>query len=119
MPPGPGFRPGLRFLTRRQTWGLTIEAVLADGETVPLAEIRGRSTAEILAIDEQCRPVHGPDFVIIGTQRGGTTSLHAYLSAHPQVATPKTKELHFLTDRYERGLDWYRGQFPADAAARQ
>ena len=59
------------------------------------------------------RSVTAPDFVIIGAQRGGTTSLHAYLSAHPQVRTPATKELHFLTDRHERGLDWYLGQFPA------
>jgi len=57
--------------------------------------------------------IAAPDFVIIGTQRGGTTSLHAYLSAHPHVSTPTTKELHFVTDRYERGLDWYLGQFPA------
>jgi hypothetical protein len=28
--------------------------------------------------------------------------------------TPATKELHFLTDRYERGLDWYLGQFPEE-----
>jgi len=57
------------------------------------------------------RVIAAPDFVIIGTQRGGTTSLHANLSTHPQVKTPATKELHFLTDRYERGLDWYLGQF--------
>ena len=62
------------------------------------------------------RAVTAPDFVIIGTQRGGTTSLHAYLGAHPQVQTPATKELHFITDRYERGLDWYLGQFPAELA---
>ena len=62
------------------------------------------------------RAVTAPDFVIIGAQRGGTTSLHAYLGAHPQVETPATKELHFITDRHERGLDWYLGQFPAELA---
>jgi hypothetical protein len=33
------------------------------------------------------------------------------------VETPATKELHFVTDRYERGLDWYLGQFPAELPA--
>ncbi len=59
------------------------------------------------------REVSAPDFVIIGTQRGGTTSLHAYLRSHPDIETPAKKELHFLTDRFERGAEWYVGQFPA------
>jgi hypothetical protein len=28
------------------------------------------------------------------------------------VRAPATKELHFLTDRFARGRDWYIGQFP-------
>ena len=32
------------------------------------------------------------------------------------MQTPATKELHFITDRYDRGLDWYLGQFPAELA---
>jgi hypothetical protein len=59
------------------------------------------------------RAVTAPDFVIIGTQRGGTTSLHAYLRTHPNIQTPAKKEIHFLTDRFERGAAWYIGQFPA------
>jgi hypothetical protein len=30
------------------------------------------------------------------------------------VETPATKELHFITDRFDRGLDWYLGQFPVE-----
>lgn len=92
---------------------LTVEAVLANGKRVVLADILATAlVAKRCGWSAGSLPVVAPDFVIIGAQRGGTTSLHAYLSAHPQVKTPATKELHFLTDRYERGLDWYLGQYP-------
>ena len=109
-----GFSVWVSIDPRGHAWHIDIDAVLADGGTVGLAQIRGR------VVDDSSIPVPGnrvipaPDFVIVGTQRGGTTSLHAYLSTHPQVVTPATKELHFLTDRYERGLDWYLGQFPPE-----
>lgn len=53
-----------------------------------------------------------PDFVILGAQKAGTTSLHDYLSQHPNVAPPLTKEIHFLDYNYERGEGWYRAHFP-------
>ena len=38
-----------------------------------------------------------PDFLIVGAQKSGTSSLHAYLEEHPQlVAPPHRKELHFF-----------------------
>jgi hypothetical protein len=95
-------------------WQITVEAALANGESVEIAEIQGRVAQERFVPSPGNRAVAAPDFVIIGTQRGGTTSLHAYLSSHPQVETAATKELQFITDRYERGLDWYLGQFPAE-----
>ena len=55
-----------------------------------------------------------PDFVIIGTQRGGTTSLFSYLTSHPLIVPPSYKELHFFSLYYDRGLDWYQAQFPTD-----
>lgn len=54
-----------------------------------------------------------PGFVIIGTQRGGTTSLFNYLVEHPRVVGLKRREVHFFDQHYERGVDWYRRQFPA------
>ena len=95
-------------------WQITVEAVLANGESVNIAQIRGRVAHHPSIPAPGNRAVTAPDFVIVGTQRGGTTSLHAYLSAHPRVETPATKELHFITDRFERGLDWYLGHFPAE-----
>ncbi len=53
-----------------------------------------------------------PDFVILGAQKCGTTSLHALLSTHPQVVTAPEKEVHFFDRHWERGEAWYRSQFP-------
>ena len=38
------------------------------------------------------------NFLIVGTQKGGTTSLYRYLDQHPDVFMPKEKELHFFDE---------------------
>jgi sulfotransferase family protein len=53
-----------------------------------------------------------PGLVIIGAQKGGTTSLFNYLVQHPDVRSPLTKEIHFFDLNYEQGPGWYRGRFP-------
>jgi hypothetical protein len=53
-----------------------------------------------------------PSLLIIGAQRGGTTSLFNYLVQHPQVLAPFGKEIHYFDHYYARGIRWYRGQFP-------
>lgn len=53
-----------------------------------------------------------PDFLILGAQRAGTTSLYSYLSAHPNIAPALVKEVHFLDYNFERGEGWYRAHFP-------
>ncbi len=53
-----------------------------------------------------------PSFVIIGTQRGGTSSLHEWLSAHPAVLPTAQREVHYFDNHYDRGTRWYRAQFP-------
>ncbi len=60
-----------------------------------------------------------PDIVIIGSQRGGTTSLFRYLSVHPQIVTPRSKELNALSLHFDKGEAWYRGHFQAPAAGMQ
>ena len=52
------------------------------------------------------------DYLIIGVGKSGTSSLHQYLSQHPQVINPYEKELHFFNKNFEAGLDWYLAQFP-------
>lgn len=53
-----------------------------------------------------------PDFIIIGAQRSGTTSLFEYLSQHPQVFHGLYKEVRYFTDRYWIGPMFYRACFP-------
>jgi hypothetical protein len=45
--------------------------------------------------------------------KSGTTSLHRYLSAHPQVFMSEPKEPNFFVEElnWQRGLDWYLGLF--------
>jgi tetratricopeptide (TPR) repeat protein len=58
------------------------------------------------------KPVKFPKFIIIGSQRCGTTSLYTYLAEHPQILTPIKKEMDFLSWHFHRGIDWYLAHFP-------
>ncbi len=65
-----------------------------------------------------------PDLIVIGAQKAGTTSLHAWLTQHPQILPPFEKEVHYFdggldpyTDNFVKGTDWYRAHFPTGAAA--
>jgi len=54
-----------------------------------------------------------PDFMIIGAQKSGTTSLYKYLSKHPDIKPNYVvKELDFFDEDYSRGKVWYRSNFP-------
>ena len=62
------------------------------------------------------------DFAIVGAQKSGTTALHAFLSVHPNISMPESKEMHFfnraswidfrlpLWKHRKQGL--YHGRFP-------
>jgi hypothetical protein len=54
-----------------------------------------------------------PDFLIIGAQRCGTTSLQRYLIQHPCVAPSFRKEVHFFDRNLKKGVTWYRAHFPS------
>jgi len=60
-----------------------------------------------------------PDFIIMGTQKGGTTSLEHYLVKHPDVLSAFRKEIHYFDDgrsedekNFSKGIQWYRAMFP-------
>ena len=53
-----------------------------------------------------------PNFIIVGTQKGGTTSLFDQLSKHPQIANPYCKEIHYFNRSNNRSLAFYRAHFP-------
>jgi hypothetical protein len=59
-----------------------------------------------------------PDFLIIGTQRGGTSALHRYLAQHSNVTPGSRKEVHFFDRHYNHGEQWYRSHFPIDRRLR-
>lgn len=61
-----------------------------------------------------------PDFIIIGAPKAGTTSLHFYLSLHPEIFMPRVKEPNFFTDHpsssWSMGVEWYSSLFRSDKA---
>lgn len=54
-----------------------------------------------------------PDFLIIGAQKSGTSSLFQYLNQHPRLQGSKEKEIHFFDrdERYKKGEEWYQNFF--------
>src|SRR3954447_17800429 len=56
-----------------------------------------------------------PESYLIGAQKAGTTTLAFLLDQHPHLSIGETKEPHFFTDHWRKGLEWYRKQFPDSA----
>jgi len=69
-----------------------------------------------------------PNLIIIGAPKCGTTSLHNYLNAHPEIAMARVKEANFFLpedgddfmppSNWGQGIDWYRTHFDATARIR-
>lgn len=61
-----------------------------------------------------------PNLIVIGGARSGTTSLHYYLSLHPEIFMSRVKELCFFLERGDQPdqLAWYKSQFKAGAKFR-
>ncbi len=53
-----------------------------------------------------------PDFLIIGGQKCGTTSLYDFLIHHPGVIPATKKEIFYFSNNYEQGIHWYSSHFP-------
>ncbi|MGB3053691.1 MAG: sulfotransferase [Acidimicrobiales bacterium] len=65
----------------------------------------------------------GPDLLVIGAKRGGTTSLWRYLSEHPGILPtfPRAQQIkgtYFFDEEWSRGVRWYRSHFPTAATRR-
>jgi len=56
----------------------------------------------------------GPDFLIIGAQKCGTTSLYNYLLRHPTIVPATKRSIKFFDHgpNWDKGLMWYRAHFP-------
>jgi hypothetical protein len=77
---------------------------------------RGYGRSARLRAREVTAPLRAlPDFLIIGAQKAGTTSLYAYLCAHPDVLPAARKEVHYFDLNHARGERWYRSMFPLRA----
>jgi len=55
------------------------------------------------------------DFIIVGTQRAGTTSLTINISKHPDIfidnnKNPEKSEVHFYDINWKKGIEWYKKQ---------
>ena len=58
-----------------------------------------------------------PDFLIVGAQRAGTTSLYKYLAAHPDVGRVRLgKGVHYFDTNFDKSFAWYRAHFPLDGS---
>ncbi|HXR28919.1 MAG TPA: sulfotransferase [Solirubrobacteraceae bacterium] len=57
------------------------------------------------------------DFIVIGAQKAGTTSLFQYLRQHPEIALPEGKEVPYFShdSLYERGFSAYMGRLVENA----
>lgn len=70
-----------------------------------------------------------PNLIILGTPKSGTSSLHEWLCAHPEIGEGSEKELRFLLDSEEplarpngyaaTGVEGYAAFFPARRTTRK
>jgi hypothetical protein len=55
-----------------------------------------------------------PDFFILGAQKAGTTSIFNYIeSCSTNFVPPRSKELGFFSENYNRGIALYKSLFPS------
>lgn len=72
-----------------------------------------------MSTDRPHEPASGrlPNFFLIGAQKSGTTSLHRYLQAHPEIFLCDPKEPQFFSATGERDLAAYRRLFAGAGTA--
>ena len=58
-----------------------------------------------------------PTFILIGSMKSGTSTLHWQLTRHPDVFMTMPKEPRFFNEYFERGLPWYERLFDSAAGA--
>lgn len=52
-----------------------------------------------------------PHFLVLGTQKGGTTSLQHLLEQHPGVYLPPCKEVHYFSLHAQEAPPWYAAHY--------
>jgi len=54
-----------------------------------------------------------PNFLCVGTQKAGTTTIYDIIKQHPNIYLPSLKEIHFFNndESYNKGILWYKEFF--------
>ncbi|MEM8830775.1 MAG: tetratricopeptide repeat protein [Cyanobacteria bacterium P01_G01_bin.19] len=68
---------------------------------------------DLAKLDWKAKKEFGPDFIIAGASKSGTSSIYHYLNHHPQVLLSHKKEIDFYWKNFKRGIDWYLAHFPS------
>lgn len=59
-----------------------------------------------------------PSYFIVGAKRAGTTSLHDYITRHPDVLAPLVnKGCRYFDVNYDKGWSWFERNFPPASVA--
>lgn len=83
---------------------------------VPLRKV-GRAAASAVGTVTAGLRVE-PDFLVVGAQRCGTTSLFRALMSHPNIMRANLhKGVNYFDVNYERGRAWYLSHFPLAVTA--
>jgi Sulfotransferase domain len=80
------------------------------------ADMTTRGTIATLLAPLHRRPAAGrrmtPGYLVVGTKRGGSTSLADWIEEHPGVAPCRNRKgTHFFDTNYSRGSAWYATRF--------
>ncbi len=84
----------------------------------PLPWLRGQALAALRRFGAATSGLRcDPDYLIIGTKRGGSTSLARWLVEHPSVLPlfprrENRKGTYYFDVNFDRGAAWYRSHFP-------
>ena len=78
--------------------------------------VRGRGAAVKYKVRERFGEARClPDYIGIGTIKGGSTSLWHYLAQHPQILAADEKQVRYFDYFSYLGPAWYRSMFPTEA----
>lgn len=89
---------------RGQVWCATgLLMVLSVALAASILAHQNPRTASVMIWNRQ---MCGPRLIVIGTQKGGTTSLYKYIKNVTWISVGKTKELHFFDKVYKSRRKW-------------
>jgi len=60
-----------------------------------------------------------PDFLLIGAQKGGTSSVFLNLLYHPNILVPLNKEIFYFNEHFDQSENWYLSHFPPEMARKR